>query len=162
MRRLCLNIYYDDFGCEVSILAVNDRKCVFHFRPKPNIWPEKHLALGRIPKPKPNVQIYVKIGGFICFKRLLIKWFHSTNIICTYGHFDHYHSYALSGRLLNQMISYYKYHMYGHFDHKHSYVLRDFQKMISNITNITSIVILIMNIHVLQKTCDPTVIQFYL
>ena len=37
--------------------AVNDRKCVFHFRPKPNIWPEKHLALGRIPKPKPNVQI---------------------------------------------------------------------------------------------------------
>ena len=36
-------------------LAVNDRKSVFHFRPKPNIWPEKHLALGRIPKPKPNV-----------------------------------------------------------------------------------------------------------
>ena len=42
---------------------VNDRRYVFHFRPKPNIWPEKHLALGRIPKPKPNVQIYVKIGG---------------------------------------------------------------------------------------------------
>ena len=24
---------------------VNDRKYVFLFRPKPNIWPEKHLAL---------------------------------------------------------------------------------------------------------------------
>ena len=47
------------------INAVNDRKCVFHFRPKPNIWPEKHLALGRIPKPKPNVQIYIKIGGIL-------------------------------------------------------------------------------------------------
>ena len=46
------------------LAAVNDRRYVFHFRPKPNIWPEKHLALGRIPKPKPNVQIYVKIGGF--------------------------------------------------------------------------------------------------
>ena len=45
--------------------SVNDRKCVFHFRPKPNIWPEKHLALGRIPKPKPNVQIYIKIGGIL-------------------------------------------------------------------------------------------------
>ena len=33
------------------LVAVNDRKSVFHFRPKPNIWPEKHLALGRIPKP---------------------------------------------------------------------------------------------------------------
>jgi hypothetical protein len=45
--------------------AVNDRRYVFHFRPKPNIWPEKHLALGRIPKPKPNVQIYVEIGGIL-------------------------------------------------------------------------------------------------
>ena len=44
---------------------VNDRKYVFHFRPKPNIWPEKHLALGRIPKPKPKVQIFVKIGGIL-------------------------------------------------------------------------------------------------
>ena len=44
---------------------VNDQKYVFHFRPKPNIWPEKHLALGRIPKPKPNVQIFVKIGGIL-------------------------------------------------------------------------------------------------
>ena len=43
------------------IQPVNDRRYVFHFRP--NIWPEKHLALGRIPKPKSNVQIYVKIGG---------------------------------------------------------------------------------------------------
>ena len=34
---------------------------VFHFRPKPKL--EKHLALGRIPKPK--VQIYVKIGGIL-------------------------------------------------------------------------------------------------
>jgi hypothetical protein len=42
---------------------VNDRRYVFHFRPKPNIWPEKYLALGSIPKPKPNVKIYVKIGG---------------------------------------------------------------------------------------------------
>ena len=47
------------------IFTVNDRKCVFHFRPKLNIWPEKHLALGRIPKPKPNVQIYIKIGGIL-------------------------------------------------------------------------------------------------
>ena len=30
--------------------AVNDRKYVFHFRPKPNIWPEKHLALGVVHK----------------------------------------------------------------------------------------------------------------
>ena len=44
---------------------VNDRKYVFHFRPKPNIWPEKYLALGRIPKPKPKVQIFVKIGGIL-------------------------------------------------------------------------------------------------
>ena len=45
------------------ILPVNDRKYVFHFRPKPKL--EKHLALGRIPKPKPKVQIYVKIGGIL-------------------------------------------------------------------------------------------------
>ena len=43
--------------------AVNDRKYVFHFRPKPKPKLEKHLALGRIPKPK--VQIYVKIGGIL-------------------------------------------------------------------------------------------------
>ena len=46
-----------------SSLTVNDRKYVFHFRPKPK--PDKHLALGRIPKPKPKVQIYVKIGGIL-------------------------------------------------------------------------------------------------
>ena len=40
-------------------------KHIFHFRLKPSIWPEKHLALGRIPKPKPKVQIYVKIGGIL-------------------------------------------------------------------------------------------------
>ena len=45
--------------------AVNDRKYVFHFRPKPKPKLEKHLALGRIPKPKPKVQIYVKIGGIL-------------------------------------------------------------------------------------------------
>ena len=50
---------------ELAFPAVNDRKYVFHFRPKPNIWPEKHLALGRIPKPKPKVQIFVKIGGIL-------------------------------------------------------------------------------------------------
>ena len=43
--------------------AVNDRKYVFHFRLKPKPKLEKHLALGRIPKPK--VQIYVKIGGIL-------------------------------------------------------------------------------------------------
>ena len=42
---------------------MNDRRCVFHNRSKPNIWPKKDLALGRIPKP--NVQIYVKIGGIL-------------------------------------------------------------------------------------------------
>ena len=42
---------------------MNDRKCVFHFRPKPKPKPEKYLALGQIPKPK--VQIYVKIGGIL-------------------------------------------------------------------------------------------------
>ena len=41
---------------------MNDRKYVFHFRPKPKPKLEKHLALGRIPKPK--VQIYVKIASF--------------------------------------------------------------------------------------------------
>ena len=49
----------------IGKITVNDRRYVFYFRPKPNIWPEKHLALGRIPKPKPNVQIYVKIGGIL-------------------------------------------------------------------------------------------------
>ena len=42
-------------------LTVNDRKCVFHFRPKSKPKSEKHLVFGRIPKPK--VQIYVKKGG---------------------------------------------------------------------------------------------------
>ena len=42
---------------------MNDRKYVFHFRPKPKLKPEKHLALGQILKPK--VQIYVKIGGIL-------------------------------------------------------------------------------------------------
>ena len=45
----------------VCMYSVNDRKYVFHFRPKPK--PEKHLTLSRIPKPK--VQIYVKIGGIL-------------------------------------------------------------------------------------------------
>ena len=27
------------------------------------LWPEKHLALGPIPKPIPDVQLYLKIGG---------------------------------------------------------------------------------------------------
>ena len=49
----------------MSLLPVNDRKYVFHFRPKPKPKLEKHLALGRIPKPKPKVQIYVKIGGML-------------------------------------------------------------------------------------------------
>ena len=43
--------------------SVNDRKYVFHLRPKPKPKSEKHLALGQIPKPK--VQIYVKIGGIL-------------------------------------------------------------------------------------------------
>ena len=47
------------------LLPVNDRKYVFHIRPKPKPKPEKHLALGQIPKPKPKVQIYVKIGGIL-------------------------------------------------------------------------------------------------
>ena len=42
---------------------MNDRKYVFHSRPKPKPKLRKHLALGRIPKPK--VQIYVKIGGIL-------------------------------------------------------------------------------------------------
>ena len=45
--------------------AVNDRKYVFHFRPKPKPKSEKHLAFGRIPKPKPKVQIYVKKGEIL-------------------------------------------------------------------------------------------------
>ena len=48
-----------------SLGTVNDRKYVFHFRPKPKPKLEKHLALGRIPKPKPKVQIYIKIGGIL-------------------------------------------------------------------------------------------------
>jgi hypothetical protein len=51
----------------VFILTVNDRKYVFHFRPKPNIWLEKHLALGQIPKPKPKVQIYKNTGDLLQF-----------------------------------------------------------------------------------------------
>ena len=56
-----------------AFVPVNDRKYVFHFGPKPNIWPEKHLALGRIPKPKPNIQIFVKIGGFCCSSTFLMS-----------------------------------------------------------------------------------------
>ena len=69
-------VHQNDFGNGASILvkvtkfngdfeksSVNDRKYVFHFRPKPK--PEKHLALGRIPKPKPKVHIYVKMGGIL-------------------------------------------------------------------------------------------------
>ena len=48
-----------------TLCAVNDRKYVFHFRPKPKPKLEKYLALGQIPKPKPKVQIYVKIGGIL-------------------------------------------------------------------------------------------------
>ena len=47
----------------VFLVPVNDRKYVFHFRQKPKPKPDKHLALGQIPKPK--VQIYVKIGGIL-------------------------------------------------------------------------------------------------
>ena len=50
-----------EFILKLIYSALNDRKYVFHFRPKPK--PEKHLALGRIPKLK--VQIYVKIGGIL-------------------------------------------------------------------------------------------------
>ena len=55
-----------DFAEKDDVLdkvTVNDRKYVFHFSPKPK--PDKHLALGRIPKQKPKVQIYVKIGGIL-------------------------------------------------------------------------------------------------
>ena len=48
-----------------SMHAVNDRKYVFHFRPKPKPKSEKHLAFGRIPKPKPRVQMYVKKMGIL-------------------------------------------------------------------------------------------------
>ena len=48
------------FNGETLRNAVNDRKYVFHFRLKPNIWPEKHLALGRIPEDfGPIVNMYV-------------------------------------------------------------------------------------------------------
>ena len=50
-------------GDPLYYVPVNDRKCVFHFRPKPKPKSEKHLVFGRIPKPKPKVQIYVKKGG---------------------------------------------------------------------------------------------------
>ena len=53
--------------------TVNDRKYVSHFRPKPKLKPEKHLALGRIPKPKPNVQKFVKMGGFCCSLTFLMS-----------------------------------------------------------------------------------------
>ena len=33
-------------GVAMWEIPVNDLKYVFHFRPKPNIWLEKHLALG--------------------------------------------------------------------------------------------------------------------
>ena len=52
--------------------AVNDQKYVFHFRPKPNIWSEKHLALGRIPKPKLKVQIYKNRGDFATVQSTVI------------------------------------------------------------------------------------------
>ena len=45
------------FSITLYFQAVNERRYVFHFRPKPNIWSEKHLALGRILKL--NVQTYV-------------------------------------------------------------------------------------------------------
>ena len=57
LLEVCLNQSYLALK-DAHIMPVNDRKCVFHFMPKPNIWLEKHLALGRIPKP--NVQKFVK------------------------------------------------------------------------------------------------------
>ena len=59
------NFASDNRFWPASKWPVNDRKYVFHFRPKPK--PEKHLVLGRIPKPKPKpkVQRYVKIGGIL-------------------------------------------------------------------------------------------------
>ena len=56
--------FYKSLQTNQSVyITVKDRRYIFHFRPKPNIWPEKHLALGQIPKPK--VQIYVKLGGIL-------------------------------------------------------------------------------------------------
>ena len=55
-------LYHYKFQKKKSLIAVNDRKYVFHFRPKPKL--EKHLALGRIPKAKLKVQIYVKMWEF--------------------------------------------------------------------------------------------------
>ena len=55
-RNICVLCHNFWANYNLDLLStVNDRKSVFHFRPKPNIWPEKHLALGRIPKPKLNV-----------------------------------------------------------------------------------------------------------
>ena len=42
---------------------MNNRRYVFHFRPKPNIWPEKHLALGRKPNSK-NILFWSNISAF--------------------------------------------------------------------------------------------------
>ena len=51
---------------------MNDRKYVFHFRPKPNIWPEKHLALGWILKLKPKVHIFA--NPLNCELQIIINW----------------------------------------------------------------------------------------
>ena len=71
-NHLCLHQLTQNMTKECSLIypfskvhifweAVNDRKFVFHLGLKPNIWSEKHLALGQIPKPKLNVQIHHKI-----------------------------------------------------------------------------------------------------
>ena len=59
LGQICFVTQIREHICHETL--VNDRKRVFHFRPKPKS--EKHLVFGRIPKPKPKVQIYVKKGG---------------------------------------------------------------------------------------------------
>ena len=63
LRRKFAKVTQDMTDCHIVKEPVNDRKYVFHFGPKPKPKPEKHLASGRIPKPK--VQTYVKIGGIL-------------------------------------------------------------------------------------------------
>ena len=55
-------MFQNKFDQLMHFEAVNDRRYVFHLRPKPKS--EKHLAFGRIQKPKPRVQILADSGFF--------------------------------------------------------------------------------------------------
>ena len=61
------------------VLSVNDRKYVFHFRPKPNIWPEKTSGLRPNTEAETESTNILKQGGFCYISMFLISFFNNRN-----------------------------------------------------------------------------------